>query len=192
MTRSRPANRFNFQPTPIAGLMVVERKPIEDHRGFFSRFFCNEEFREAGFIRSIAQINHTWTRKRGTVRGLHFQYPPHAEIKIVSCIEGEVFDVAVDIRRNSSTFLRWHGEILSSSNQRSLLIPEGFAHGFQTLTQGSQLIYLHSTPYSAQAEGALNVADPAIGIAWPLRFADISEQDSSRPFVGAGFHGVTL
>ena len=110
MTDGTLDNGFDFEPTPLAGLMVVQRKPIEDHRGFFSRFFCAVEFREAGFATSIAQINHTFTCSKGAVRGLHFQYPPHAEVKIVSCLKGEIFDVAVDIRKGSPTFLHWHGD----------------------------------------------------------------------------------
>ncbi len=137
-------SRFDILPTPLDGLKVIIRKPIEDPRGFFCRFFCAEEFLEAGFQKSISQINHTFTRGKGAVRGLHFQYPPHAEGKIVSCLRGEVYDVAVDIRKGSPTFLHWHGEILSAANQRSLLIPEGFAHGFQTLTENCELLYLHS------------------------------------------------
>jgi dTDP-4-dehydrorhamnose 3,5-epimerase len=160
--------RFDFHPTPLTGLWVVQRKPIKDHRGFFCRFFCAEEFQAAGLKKPVAQINHTNTLQRGAIRGLHFQYPPYAESKIVSCICGEVYDVAVDIRKGSPTFLQWHGEILSAAKQRSLLIPEGFAHGFQTLTENCELLYLHFEAFHSQAEGALHVADPRIGIDWPI------------------------
>lgn len=170
----------------------MERRPIKDQRGFFSRFFCAEEFGEAGFSKCIAQINHSHTIKKGAVRGLHFQYPPHAEAKIVSCLRGEVFDVAVDIRKGSPTFLKWHGEILSAVNQRSLLIPEGFAHGFQTLTENCELIYLHSAPFHAEAEGGLHVNDPGIGIAWPIAIMDLSERDRSQPFISHDFEGIAL
>jgi dTDP-4-dehydrorhamnose 3,5-epimerase len=186
------ASRFDFHLTPLAGLWVIQRKPIADERGFFCRFFCAEEFLAAGLKEPIAQINHTYTMKKGTVRGLHFQYPPYAECKIVSCLRGEVLDVAVDIRKGSPTFLHWHGEILSASNQKSLLIPEGLAHGFQTLSEDCELIYLHSVPFSVQSEGALNVADPGIGIVWPIPITDISSRDLHHPFITDKFKGVEV
>lgn len=184
--------RLDFLSTPIAGLMVVQRRTIEDHRGFFSRFFCAEEFRDAGLMKPIVQINHTLTREKGAVRGLHFQYPPHAESKMVSCLKGEIFDVAVDLRRGSPTFLSWQGEILSARNRRSLLIPEGFAHGFQTLTEDCELVYLHTASYHPEAEGALHVADPRLAINWPLAITDLSGRDSSHPFVDSDFRGIVL
>ena len=170
----------------------MQRKRIEDSRGFLSRFFCAEEFDEFGFSKPISQINHTLTRQKGAVRGLHYQQPPHAEIKLVSCIKGEVFDVAVDLRKNSSTFLQWYGEVLSESNQRSLLIPEGFAHGFQTLSEDCELIYLHSVPYVKEAEAALNVTDPKIGIAWPLSISELSERDRLHPMIKLDFEGIAV
>ena len=184
--------RFDFLLTPLEGLLVVQRKPVEDQRGFFCRFFCAEEFQAAGLRKPIAQINHTYTVKKGAVRGLHFQYPPYSEGKIVSCLCGEVYDVAVDIRKGSPTFLHWHGEILSATNQRSLLIPEGFAHGFQTLTENCELLYLHSEAFHPQAEGALHIADPRIGIVWPIAMTELSERDRSHPVIGSDFEGLSL
>lgn len=185
-------SRFDFIATDIVGLTVVQRKAIEDGRGFLSRFYCFDEFRQAGIDKPVAQINHTLTRKKGAVRGLHFQYPPHTETKLVSCLKGEIFDVAVDLRRSSPTFLHWHGEILSATNRKSLLIPDGFAHGFQSLTENSELIYLHTASYCAGAEGALNVADPKLNIAWPLPIGDLSTRDRSHSFINENFHGVVL
>jgi len=185
-------SRFDFIPTPLTGLMLVQRKAIEDHRGFLSRFYCAEEFRAAGIDKPVAQINHTLTRQRGAVRGLHFQHPPHAETKLVSCLKGEILDVAVDLRRDSLTFLHWHGEILSAINRKSLLIPEGYAHGFQTLTEDCELIYLHTASYHPEAEGALNVADPRLNIAWPLPVNDLSERDRNHPFISQNFQGIVL
>jgi dTDP-4-dehydrorhamnose 3,5-epimerase len=176
--------------TPLAGLVVVERMRQEDQRGFFSRFFCTAELSGVGFELPVAQINHTLTRRRGSVRGLHFQYAPHAEDKFVSCLRGRVFDVAVDLRRASPSFLQWHGEILSADNGRSLLIPQGFAHGFQTLEDDCELIYLHSRQYAAQAEGAVSVNDPMLGIVWPLPFADVSERDASHVHLATDFTGI--
>jgi dTDP-4-dehydrorhamnose 3,5-epimerase len=185
-------SRFDFQDTPLSGLKLVQRKPIEDTRGFFARFYCADEFRVAGLDKPIVQINQTFTRSKGTLRGLHFQRPPYAETKLVNCLSGAVFDVAVDLRANSPTFLRWHGEILSAENRRSLLIPEGFAHGFQTLTEDCELIYLHTAPFHAEAEGALNVADPALATAWPLAVSQLSERDRAHPFISPHFSGIRL
>ena len=181
--------RFEFIPTPLSDLKLVQRKTIEDHRGFLSRFYCADEFRMAGITKSIAQINHTLTRKKGAVRGLHFQHPPHAETKLVSCLKGEIWDVAVDIRSGSPTFLQWHGEVLTAANRKSLLIPEGYAHGFQALTDDCELIYLHTAAYHPEAEGALNVADPRLSISWPLPIDDLSERDRSHPFIRQGIKG---
>ena len=182
--------RFTFGRAPLAGLVVVERQRIADERGFFSRFFCADEFAEAGFDAAVAQINHTLTRRAGTVRGLHFQHPPHAEIKVVSCLRGSVFDVAVDVRRGSPTFLRWHGEVLSADNARSLLIPRGFAHGFQALCDDCELLYLHSHRYAAGAEGALSPVDPRLAIGWPIAVTEMSDRDRSHPPITADFHGI--
>jgi dTDP-4-dehydrorhamnose 3,5-epimerase len=182
--------RFDFSPTPMAGLMLVQRKRIEDQRGFLSRFYCAEEFESAGMRKLISQINHTLTRCRGAVRGMHFQRPPHAEAKVVSCLHGEVFDVAVDLRKNSPTFLAWHGEVLSAQNQRSMLIPEGFAHGFQALTDDCEIIYLHTAAYQQTAEAALNATDPRLAIAWPLEITEMSDRDRSHSMLAADFEGI--
>lgn len=190
---SDPLNqeRFDFKPAPLEGLWVIRRKPIADPRGFLCRLFSREAFEGAGFNKPIAQINHTRTLSRGAVRGLHFQHPPYAECKIVSCLRGKVFDVAVDIRKGSPTFLKWHAEILSARNRRSILIPEGFAHGFQTLTRSCEMLYLHSAPFRPQAEGALHVADPLIGIAWPLAITELSDRDRSHPLIDRDFEGIS-
>lgn len=184
--------RFDFVATPLSSLVVVQRKAIEDERGFLSRFFCAEELREAGLNKPISQMNHTLTRKKGAVRGLHFQHSPHAEIKLVSCLKGEIWDVAVDLRRDSPTFLHWHGEILSATNRKSLLIPEGFAHGFQALTEDCELIYLHTAFYHPESEGALNVADPKLNITWPLPMGDLSTRDRSHAFIDENYQGVFI
>lgn len=183
---------FDFIATPLAGLLRVQRKLIEDHRGFLSRFYSAEEFSDVGGFDCIAQINHSFTRKKGVVRGLHYQYPPHAEAKLVSCLKGGILDVAVDLRHNSRTFMQWHGEILSAENCSSMLIPAGFAHGFQTLTEDCELIYLHSVSYHPEVEGALNTSDPRLRIDWPLPMIDLSERDRNHPFIGSDFQGIVL
>lgn len=184
--------RFDCIATPLSGLKIIQRKPIEDTRGFLSRFFCVDEFKAFGFNKPINQINHTLTHKRGAIRGLHFQKPPYAEIKLVSCLKGQIFDVAVDLRKNSPTFLQWHGEVLSESNQRSLLIPEGFAHGFQTLTENCELIYLHSAPFIKEAEDAFNVTDAKLSIEWPLSITEISDRDQLHPMIKLNFEGIVV
>jgi dTDP-4-dehydrorhamnose 3,5-epimerase len=185
-------SRFEFIPTPLNGLLVVQRQLLADTRGFLSRFYCAEEFKTAGVNTPIAQINHTLTKQQGAVRGLHFQYPPNAETKIVSCLSGIIWDVAVDIRHDSQTFLHWHGEVLSAENRKSLLIPEGFAHGFQALTANCELIYCHTQAYHAESEGALSVYDSRLNIAWQLPITDLSLRDSNHPFIDSDFHGIAL
>jgi dTDP-4-dehydrorhamnose 3,5-epimerase len=185
-------NRFTVIDLPLAGLKLIERKRLGDARGFLSRLFCVEELGAAGWNRPIVQINHTYTARCGTVRGMHFQYPPHAEMKLVSCIRGEVWDVAVDVRAGSKTFLQWHAERLSADNGRALLIPEGFAHGFQALTDDVELLYCHSAAYTVTAEAGLNAIDPMLTITWPLQITELSPRDSQHPMLNEQFAGVEL
>jgi dTDP-4-dehydrorhamnose 3,5-epimerase len=183
---------FSIVDTPIKDLKVIERKPIGDSRGFLARIFCADQLISAGWHAPIAQINLTVTRKRGTVRGMHFQNAPHAEMKLISCLRGEIFDVAVDLRPNSSTFLKWHAEKLSFENCRALLIPEGFAHGFQALTDDCELLYLHSAPYIPASEAGIRATDSRLGILWPLDFSEISQRDSKHPLIANEFKGIEL
>jgi dTDP-4-dehydrorhamnose 3,5-epimerase len=185
-------SRFEVSATPLAGLRKVRRQRIGDARGFLDRIFCADELREAGWTQPIAQVNHTFTARRGTLRGMHFQHPPHAEMKLVSCLRGEVWDVAVDLREGSPTFLRWHAETLSSDNGCALLIPEGFAHGFQTLSDDVELLYCHSAAYTSGAEGGLNPHDARLAIRWPLPVSEISARDAGHASIGADFKGVRV
>jgi dTDP-4-dehydrorhamnose 3,5-epimerase len=182
-SNSQKTARFEFFSTPLAGLKVILRNPTDDNRGFFSRMYCASEFVFAGSHKPIVQINHSFTKNKGTVRGMHFQYPPHEETKVINCVQGSVFDVAVDIRRNSPTFLNWYVEILSSNNMKSLFIPEGFAHGFQTLTDDCILIYLHTASYAPEYEGRMNVSDPRLSISWPLQISELSDRDLNCPYI---------
>lgn len=184
--------RFEMANTPLAGLELVTRLARGDERGFLSRFYCADELAPMGFEAPIVQINHTLTRTAGSIRGLHFQHPPHAEDKFVSVLAGEVWDVAVDLRRDSPTFLRWHAERLSADNRRSLFIPKGFAHGFQTLVPDCELLYLHTHRYQPDAEGALNAFDPRLAITWPLPVADMSARDRGHPMLTSDFTGLLL
>jgi dTDP-4-dehydrorhamnose 3,5-epimerase len=185
-------NRFTVTDLPLAGLKLVERKRLGDSRGYLTRLFCAEELATVNWLKPIAQINHTYTAKRGTVRGMHFQHPPHAEMKMMSCVRGEVYDVAVDVRTDSSTFLQWHAEHLSADNGRALLIPEGFAHGFQTLTDDVELLYCHSASYCTDAEAGLNPQDARLDIAWPVAVTELSPKDASRPLIAIDYEGVRL
>lgn len=174
---------FMHHHTALAGLSVVERTRIVDERGYFSRFFARDEFPGFGTDGAIAAINQSLTRTAGSIRGLHFQRAPHDETKFVSCIRGSVFDVAVDLRPSSPTYLRWHGEVLSAENARSILIPGGFAHGFQALTDDCEMLYLHDKPFAPGFEGGLNPVDPRLAIAWPLPITLMSERDRAWPML---------
>jgi dTDP-4-dehydrorhamnose 3,5-epimerase len=183
---------FDIQDTPIQGLKIIQRRLIGDHRGYLERMFCLEDLDSLFHDKKIVQINHTVTEINGTVRGMHFQYPPHAETKLVSCLYGEVFDVAIDLRRDSPSFLFWHAEILSAENHKTLVIPEGFAHGFQTLTENCEMLYFHTAFYRPDFEGGLNARDPRLGIYWPINITELSDRDRLHPMIEETFEGVVL
>jgi dTDP-4-dehydrorhamnose 3,5-epimerase len=183
---------FSILDTPLTGLKVVIRQQKIDGRGYLSRLFCAEELSDLGWHNPIAQINQTYTSKRGTVRGMHFQCQPYSEMKLVTCLRGSIWDVAVDLRNKSPTFMHWYAEELSEKNQRALLIPEGFAHGFQTLSDDCELIYLHSRAYTPCAEMGLNAKDPMLSIAWPLAITELSIRDDTHTMLDQKFQGITL
>lgn len=183
---------MKFSKTKLNGLYVIKLEPFQDERGKFFRVYCENELNDIGHNKRIVQINQSLTKKKGTIRGMHFQYPPKAEIKMVRCLKGSVFDIAIDLRRNSPTFLKWHSEILSEDNMMILYIPEGFAHGFQTLENDSELLYLHTEFYSPSHEGGINYNDPKINIKWPLEITDISERDKSFKIISENFQGIEL
>jgi dTDP-4-dehydrorhamnose 3,5-epimerase len=185
-------NKFIILDTPLKDLKVIERKSFIDGRGFLARIFCGDALISAGWKKPIAQINHTMTKRRGAVRGMHYQNAPYSEMKLVSCLRGEVWDVAIDLRKNSPTFLKWHAEKLSPINSRALLIPNGFAHGFQSLHHDCELLYLHSAPYASAAEAGISPRDPVINIKWPLEISEISVRDSQFPFLKQDFTGLEL
>lgn len=183
-------DRFIAEPAPLAGLTVLKRLRLEDQRGFLTRLFCAEDLKGFGWNGAIAQLNETGTVHKGTVRGLHFQRPPHAEIKLVTCTRGRVLDVVVDIRAGSPTFLKSFSIELSEANAVSLLIPKGFAHGFQALTDDVRMIYAHSQPYAADAEGGLHCRDPRLAIDWPLPVEHLSPRDAAHPSLQSDYRGV--
>ena len=162
-----------------------------DSRGSLTRLFCSKELRFL-WPGPVMQINQTTTAFKGTVRGLHFQHPPHAEKKLVLCLRGEVWDVAVDLREGSPTFLRWHAECLSTVNRRAMLIPEGFAHGFQALTPEVEMLYFHSAAHCPEAEGGVCPTDPQLGIPWPKIVSLISDKGKSHALLDPGFTGLRI
>ena len=187
---SHLVSSVKIQDTSIEGVSILHRSPLTDSRGFFERMFCHNELLSIMHSRSINQVNRTVTVKRGTLRGLHFQHPPYSELKLVSCLRGEVYDVAVDLRRDSPTFLKWHAEILSCKNNLSVIIPEGFAHGFQTLTEDCEMIYFHTAEFHAAAEGGVNSLDPRLAIKWPEVVTDRSSRDAAIAFLENDFEGA--
>lgn len=185
-------NRLVVTDLPLAGLKRIERQALVDARGFLARIFCADELANAGWIKPVAQVNHTRTSQSGTIRGLHFQRPPHAEMKLVSCLRGEIWDVAVDLRADSPTYLHWHAEVLSAANHRAMLIPEGFAHGFQALSDDVEMIYCHSTSHAPGAEGGVNALDARLAIAWPIPIGTMSPRDEALAMIDQSFSGVRL
>jgi dTDP-4-dehydrorhamnose 3,5-epimerase len=183
---------MRYLSTSLNDAWVVETTQIKDSRGKFGRFFCEDDLRVILKQRTICQINYSHTIQKGAIRGMHYQNPPKSETKMVRCIAGEVFDVMIDLRKNSPTFLKWHGEILTAENMKLLFIPEGFAHGFQTLHPNSELLYLHTEFYSPEHEGGVCYNDPKIGIKWPLEVTEISDKDKKYFFLSQNFEGIQL
>jgi dTDP-4-dehydrorhamnose 3,5-epimerase len=187
------SDRFEIQEVSLLpGVHVLERRPRHDDRGWFERVYDAGELTGVLGTRTIAQVNRAFSNKKGSVRGLHVQGPPSPEIKIVSCIRGAIFDVAVDLRRGSPTFARWHAVELTDGNRRSLVIPEGFAHGFQALVDDCELLYVHTAPYDQGAERGVHVTDPRLAIPWPLEVRHLSARDTNLPNVGLDFAGIVL
>jgi dTDP-4-dehydrorhamnose 3,5-epimerase len=170
-------------PIPLEGAFTVEIEPIEDERGFFARSFCKEEFRAHGLDPVVAQCNVSLNRLRGTLRGLHYQDKPYEEAKLVRCTLGAVWDVIVDIRENSATSHRWYAVELTAENHRALYVPRGFAHGFQTLVDESEVLYQMSEFYHPESSRGLRWDDPAFGISWPLPDPILSPRDRAYPLL---------
>ena len=184
--------RFSVLELPLDGLKSITRTRLADSRGFFDKIFAADELLEIGWKNKICQINHSHTLKKGSIRGMHYQEPPKTEMKLISCIRGKVWDVAVDIRKDSPTFLKWHGQTLSSENCSALLVPEGFAHGFQSLSDDSELIYCHSEEYSPYEDSGLNPFDPLLDITWPESIREVSQRDKGHPLLTDSFIGIDL
>lgn len=174
---------MTFKEMKLRGAYVVDLEPFRDERGFFARAFCQREFEQIGHQKDFVQINHSHTAQKGTIRGMHYQIQPHAEIKLIRCIRGGVYDVIVDMRKNSGTYLEYIGVELTAENQRMIYVPEGFAHGFQTLEDKTELIYHHTAFYASEFERGIRYDDPAVGIEWPLGVTVLSEKDKQLGFL---------
>jgi dTDP-4-dehydrorhamnose 3,5-epimerase len=171
-----------FEQTRLEGAYLIDLERREDERGFFARTWCADEFADHGLVNRLVQANVSWNARQGTLRGMHFQHPPHAETKLVRCTRGAIFDVIVDLRPDSETYKEWLGVELTDENRRALFVPEGFAHGYQTLVPDSEIIYQVSAAYAPQAEGGVRWDDPAFGIEWPdAGNALLSGKDRSWP-----------
>jgi dTDP-4-dehydrorhamnose 3,5-epimerase len=190
----RRSSNFELQPTKLAGVFQGKILSRRDERGYFERVFCVHEYEESlGRRFDLVQINRSMSKIRGTTRGLHFQWPPFAETKIVSCSRGRLMDVAVDLRKGSDTYLHSVSVELSADNKTFLVIPEGFAHGFQTLEEKTEILYLVTREFSLQHDDGINPTDPAIGIEWPLEISITSDKDKNRKFIAErDFLGIEL
>jgi len=178
--------------TAIEGVFVVETSVITDYRGSFSRLFCEQELASVIGERQIVQVNQSRTERVGIVRGMHFQFPPVAEMKLVRCIKGRVWDVSVDLRAGSPTFLQWHAEELAPQNTRMMVIPEGCAHGFQVLEPDSEMLYLHTAFYRPEKAGGVPFDDPRLAISWPLPIANILAKEKQHSPVSSDFSGIKI
>jgi len=183
---------LNQLRTKLKGVHIAETNYLSDKRGAFGRLFCKRELAPALEEREIVQVNFSLTESCGAIRGIHFQRPPYSEMKLVRCVKGRVWDVVVDLRKDSSTFMEWHAEELSQDNSRMLIIPEGCAHGFQTLEARSELLYLHTEYYTPDAEDGLVYNDPLLNISWPLPVTEISERDLRHPLLTKQFSGIKI
>ena len=179
-----------FTATPLPGSFIVELQPASDSRGWFARTYCKTEFSQIGHQDEWVQMNHSYTAKKGTIRGMHYQKPPCSEIKMLRCIAGTVYDVIIDLRKNSASYLQWFGAELSAANKKMMYIPHGFAHGFQTLSHNAELIYHHSQFYTPGAEEGIMYNDTAIGIQWPLPVTELSDRDKLHLLIDSNFKAL--
>src|SRR2546423_10251689 len=181
---------MKFTPTKLEGSYIIDVDPFTDERGWFARFYCKDEFQQIGHNKEWVQLNHSVTYKTGSLRGMHFQKEPFREIKMVKCIAGSVYDVIIDLRKESGSCLQWFGAELSAGNKKMIYIPEGFAHGFQCLEDHCELIYHHSEFYKPDSESGIRYNDPLIKIDWRLRVTELSSRDQTHPYLDENFKGI--
>jgi dTDP-4-dehydrorhamnose 3,5-epimerase len=190
--QQQTAGRMIFHPTPLQGAFLIEPERRGDDRGFFARIYCQREFAEHGLETRFVQGNNSLTGRRGTLRGFHYQLPPAAEVKLVRCIRGALWDAIVDLRPDSPSFGRWYGAELSAENRLMMYVPRGFAHGFVTLTEDAEALYLVSDAYAPERERGLRFDDPWIGVEWPVAPEEVSAKDGAWPAFDPAFHGIEL
>lgn len=183
---------MRFKETPLKGAYIIELEPHTDNRGTFVRLYCKDEFSAINHGKEFVQTNYSITNQKGAVRGMHYQVSPSAETKLIGCINGRVFDVIVDIRKKSSTFLKWFAVELSKQGTKMIYIPEGFAHGFQTLEDNSELIYHHTAYYHPENERTMRYDDKRINIVWPIKITEISEKDEHAQPLDIKFKGIEI
>ena len=181
-----------FNPLPLQGAFTIDVQPNQDNRGFFTRTFCEREFAEHNLVQHFVQANHSGTNGKGVIRGMHFQHSPFCEVKLVKCVQGAVFDVIVDVRKGSLTFLQWYGAELSATNKKMMYVPAGFAHGFQSLTDYSEITYMVSVFYNKDSEAGVKFNDPSVNINWPLTVSLVSDKDQKIPLVDTDFKAVII
>ncbi len=181
-----------FNSLDLKGAFTIDVQPFQDNRGFFTRTFCEKEFAEHKLVKHFVQANHSGTQGVGVIRGMHFQHAPFCEVKLVKCVQGSIFDVIVDVRAGSPTFLQWFGAELSAENKRMMYVPAGFAHGFQTLSDYSEITYMVSEFYNKESEGGVKYDDSQVNIKWPLPVSLVSDKDMKIPLISESFTGVIL
>jgi dTDP-4-dehydrorhamnose 3,5-epimerase len=183
---------MKFFETPLSGAYTIELEPFHDDRGFFVRTYCANEFKTIGHSREFVQFNHSHSVRKGTLRGLHYQIPPKAETKLIRCVRGRVLDVIVDIRRGSPTFLKHFAVELFDTGMNMIYVPEGFAHGFQTLEDHSELLYFHTEFYSPGNEGGIRFNDPSLQVQWPMEPSEVSDKDMNHKLLTDHFKGIEI
>ena len=181
-----------FNPLSLHGAFTIDVQPFQDNRGFFTRIFCEREFVEHKLEQHFVQANHSGTHGKGVIRGMHFQHAPHCEVKLVKCVQGAIFDVIIDVRKGSPTFLQWFGAELTAENKRMMYVPKGFAHGFQSLSEYSEITYMVSAFYNKESEGGVRFDDGVVNIKWPLPVSLASDKDMIIALIDAAFEGVIL
>ena len=181
---------MEFIKTPLEGAYLINLEKYEDERGFFARVFCESEFQEMGLSSEFIQVNNSLTGSKGTIRGMHYQLEPSAEVKIVRCIRGSLYDAIIDLRPDSSSFCKWFGSELSAENRLMMYVPKGFAHGFLTLEDNTETFYFASNSYSPDLERGIRFDDPYFGIEWPIPVTESSQKDKSCPDFDPELHGV--
>ena len=180
---------MKFEKTNLQGAYIVSLQLIQDERGSFARTYCKKEFEEIGHTKEFVQINQSYNKLKGTIRGMHFQLPPYQEIKLIRCIKGSVLDIIIDLRKNSNTFLHYFSVELSAENKKAMYVPENFAHGFQTLEDNTELIYQHTEFYTPQADAGIRYNDPALKISWKLPPVMVSDKDMRYTLIDSEFKG---